>query len=119
MRSSERRADPLNRERIVDVAIELLDADGENALTLRVLAARFEAGHGTIQWHFANKSELLKAAAAAAIARATDEANPDAPPREAIHAISLEVFDTIDAHPWIGSQLARPRGSPRCCGFSS
>jgi AcrR family transcriptional regulator len=108
MRSSERRVDALTRERIVDVAIELLDADGENGLTFRALATRLETGHGAIQWHVANKNELLRAATAVAVARAADEADPDAPPREAIHAVALGVFDAMDAHPWIGGQLARP-----------
>src|ERR1700733_12526002 len=97
-RSPQRRGGGLTRERIVDVAIELLDADGENGLTFRALATRLETGHGAIQWHVANKSELLKAATAV----------PDAPPREAIHAVALGVFDAMDAHPWIGGQLARP-----------
>jgi AcrR family transcriptional regulator len=108
MRSSERRADALTRERIVDVAIELLDADSENGLTFRALATRLETGHGAIQWHVANKSELLKAATTVAVARTVADADPDAPPREAIHAVALGVFDAIDAHPWIGGQLARP-----------
>ena len=81
---------------------------GENGLTFRALAARLETGHGAIQWHVANKSELLKAATAVAVARAAGKADPDAPPREAIHAVALGVFDAMDAHPWIGAQLARP-----------
>jgi AcrR family transcriptional regulator len=81
---------------------------GENGLTFRALATRLETGHGAIQWHVANKSKLLKAATAVAVARAVEEADPDAPPREAIHAVALGVFDAMDAHPWIGGQLARP-----------
>src|ERR1700733_2161115 len=107
-RSPQRRGGGLTRERIVDGAIELLDADGENGLTFRALATRLETGHGAIQWHVANKSELLKAATAVAAPRAVAEAAPDAPPREAIHAVALGVFDAMAAHPWIGGQLARP-----------
>jgi len=107
-RSPERRVDALTRERILDVAIDLLDSGGESGLTFRALASRLETGHGAIQWHVANKSELLKAAVAVAVARAMDEPGPGAPPREAIHAVALGVFDAIDAHPWIGGQLARP-----------
>lgn len=108
MRGSERRVDALTRERIVEVAIELLDSQGENGLTFRALATRLETGHGAIQWHVENKSELLRAATAVAVARAVEESDPDAPPREAIHAAALGVFEAIDAHPWIGDQLARP-----------
>jgi AcrR family transcriptional regulator len=105
---AEQRAKVLTRERIVEVAIELLDAQGESGLTFRALAAKLETGHGAIQWHIANKSELLKAATAVAVSRAIDEPDPDTPPREAIHAIALGVFDAIDAHPWVGGQLASP-----------
>ncbi|PRY36848.1 TetR/AcrR family transcriptional regulator [Umezawaea tangerina] len=108
MAKTERRSDALTRERIVDVAIEVLDSDGENGLTFRALAARLETGHGAIQWHVANKGELLKAATAVAVAKAVGETAPDTPPREAIHTIALGVFDAIEAHPWVGGQLARP-----------
>jgi len=37
---TERRADALSKDRIVEAAIEILDADGESALTFRALAAR-------------------------------------------------------------------------------
>ncbi len=107
-RAPERGAGALTRERIIDAAIGLLDADGENGLTFRALASRLETGHGAIQWHVANKSELLKAATATAVARAMGKPGPGAPPRAAIHAIALGVFDAIDTHPWIGGQLARP-----------
>src|ERR1700733_16019176 len=109
-RSPQRRGGGLTRERIVDAAIDLLDSEGENGLTFRALATRLETGHGAIQWHAANKSELFKAATAVAVARAVAEADPDAPPREAIHAVALGVFDAMDAHPWIGGELCRPPG---------
>ena len=36
----------------------------------------------------------------------------DAEPREAIRAIALGVFDAIDAHPWVGTQLSREPWQP-------
>jgi len=36
---SERRSDALSKERIIEAAIEILDADGESGLTLRALTA--------------------------------------------------------------------------------
>jgi hypothetical protein len=50
----------------------------------------------------------LKAATAVAVARAVDDADAQAPPRQAIHAVALGVYEAIEAHPWIGGQLARP-----------
>ena len=107
MRGSERRADALTRERIVEAAIGLLDAEGEAGLTFRALAARLETGHGAIQWHVANKAELLKAATDDVIARAMTEVVRGAAPREAVRAIASGVFDAIDAHPWVGAELSR------------
>ena len=59
---AERRTDALSKERIVAAAIEILDTEGEAALTFRALAARLATGSGAIYWHVANKDELLAAA---------------------------------------------------------
>ncbi|WP_394840209.1 TetR family transcriptional regulator [Pendulispora rubella] len=106
-RGSERREDALSRERIVEAAIALLDAEGENGLTFRALATRLTTGPGALYWHIANKSELLVAATDAVVARATGEVLVSASPHDAIRKIAVGVFDTIDAHPWVGAQLSR------------
>ena len=104
---AERRADALSKERIVAAAIEILDADGESALTFRALAARLATGSGAIYHHVASKNELLTAATDDVIARVMTEVVGGAEPQEAIRAIALGVFDAIDAHPWVGTQLSR------------
>ena len=106
-RPTGRRADALSKQRIIEAATRILDADGENALTFRALAARLATGSGAIYWHVANKDELLADATDAIIARVTESAVSDAEPREAIRAIALGVFEAIDAHPWVGAQLSR------------
>ena len=53
----------LRRERVVDVAIALLDADGLDALTMRKLATRLGVQAGALYWHFAGKQALLDAMA--------------------------------------------------------
>jgi len=104
---SERRTDALSRERIVEAAIEILDADGEAALTFRALRTRLATGSGAIYWHVANKDELLAATTDDVIARVVTDVSAGAEPREAIRAIASGVFDAIDAHPWVGGQLSR------------
>jgi AcrR family transcriptional regulator len=104
---SERRADALSKQRIVAAAIEILDTEGENALTFRALAARLATGSGAIYWHVTNKNDLLAAATDDVFSRALTGAGGIAEPREAIRAIALGVFDAIDAHPWVGAQLPR------------
>ena len=103
---AKRRTDALSKERIVEAAIEILDADGESALTFRALAARLATGSGAIYWHVANKNDLLAATTNHVIAGVMTEVVSGAEPREAIRAIALGVFDAIDAHPWVGTQLS-------------
>jgi len=106
-RAAERRDDALSRERIVDAAIALLDEAGEAGLTFRALATRLATGSGAIYWHIASKSELLVATSDAVVARAMGDAIVFATPLEAIRGIAAGVFDTVDAHPWVGAQLSR------------
>jgi len=103
---TERRADALSKARIVEAAIEILNAEGESALTFRALAARLATGSGAIYWHVADKTELLAAATDAAIARVMTGAGFGAEPRQAIRAIALGLFDAIDDQPWVGAQLS-------------
>ncbi|SHG00707.1 transcriptional regulator, TetR family [Jatrophihabitans endophyticus] len=102
-----RRADALSRERIIAAAITILDTEGERALTFRTLAATLATGPGAIYWHVANKKELLAAATDALVAEATGAGPTRATPHERIRRVALGLFDTIDAHPWIGSQLSQ------------
>ena len=103
----ERRRSALSKERIVDAAIAILDADGEGALTFRALAARLATGSGAIYWHVVDKDDLLAAAADEVVAPVMIAVAGDAEPRAAIRAIALGVFDAIDVHPWVGTQLSR------------
>ena len=106
-RGPARREEGLSRERVIDAAIELLDAEGEDGLTFRALAARLATGPGAIYWHITNKNELLVAASDAVVARALASVSPNATPKKAIRSIAVNVFETFDAHPWIDAQMAR------------
>nr|WP_238436917.1 MULTISPECIES: TetR/AcrR family transcriptional regulator [unclassified Frankia] len=111
-RRTERRADALSKERIVEAATEILDTDGESALTFRALSTRLATGSGAIYWHVANKDDLLAATTDDVIARVMTDGVNDAQPREAIRAIALGIFDAIDAHPWVGAQFSRAPWPP-------
>ncbi len=92
---------------IVRAAIEILDAEGEDALTFRSLAERLSTGAGAIYHHVAGKDELLEAAAVELVASVIATTEPLAPSSANVRTLTLEVFDLIDAHPWLGSQFAR------------
>lgn len=61
--STPRRAprNTLSRERVIAAAMELADADGIAALTVRALATRLEVRPMSLYHHVANKDELLDA----------------------------------------------------------
>ena len=107
-RRPERRAEPLSRERIVEAAVELLDAAGEGGLTFRALTERLATGPGAIYWHVANKNELFEAAtdAVVAAALALEPTGSPGSPHEEIRAVALGLFDAIDEHPWLATQLS-------------
>jgi len=102
-----RRTDALSRERIVAAALEILDRNGEQALTVRALTSHLSTGRGAIYHHVSGMDDLLAAAADEVIRAATERAADDGDPYSAIRGLSLGIFDAIDAHPWVGSQLAR------------
>lgn len=101
----------LTRERIIDAAIALLDSDGTGGLTFRSLAAALATGSGAIYFHVANKDDLVNAACDVIVARALAATAAVAAPPERLRAIGLALFDAIDAHPWVGAELARAPGT--------
>lgn len=101
------RATRLSKERIVEAAIHILDTDGEGALTFRVLASHLRTGAGAIYWHVADKDGLLDAATDDIITTVMARIDNATEPREGIRDIAVGVFDAIDAHPWLGTQLSR------------
>lgn len=115
-RQSQRRRQVLSRERIVEAAVELLDAEGEAALTVRALAERLSTGSGAIYHHVGNMGELLQAATGTVVAGALPPLRTPADSRQtpgstgspegAIRAVALSLFDAAAEHPWLAAQLA-------------
>jgi AcrR family transcriptional regulator len=104
---AQRRTDALSKERIVDMAVRILDSEGESALTFRALTAGLATGFGAIYWHVADKEELLTAATDHVLTRVMTGVAENTDPREAIRAIALAIFDTVEMHPWVGAQISR------------
>jgi AcrR family transcriptional regulator len=107
-----RRNSSLSRELIVRAATEILDAEGESALTFRALTTHLRTGYGAIYHHVANKSDLLAAATDDVIARVVADLITVAEPLDVLRSVALGLFDAIDAHPWIGAQLTREPWRP-------
>lgn len=50
---------PVPKERIVATALKLVDEEGAEALSLRVLAQRMDSSTATLYRHFSNRAELI------------------------------------------------------------
>lgn len=97
----------LSREQIIGTAVELLDAGGEGALTVRALTERLATGSGAIYYHVGNRDELLDTATetVVTVALATRPAQPAATPEDEIRVVALALFDAIAEHPWLATRL--------------
>ena len=102
-----RRTEALSKARIIEAAIEILDSEGEDALTFRTLATHLATGSGAIYWHVADKNDLLAAATDHVIARVMTDAVKGSRPQDVIRMMALGMFDAIHAHPWVGGSLSR------------
>ncbi|WP_040854096.1 TetR/AcrR family transcriptional regulator [Nocardia niigatensis] len=99
----ERRDQPaLSREQIVSEALALLDTEGYDALSMRKLGSRLNAGATSLYTHVANKDEILELA--------IDEAFGDVRTPTAIEpenwradllGLGKDVRAAVLRHPWI------------------
>lgn len=103
----QRRNQALSRERIIATAIELLDAGGEGALTVRALTERLATGSGAIYYQVGTRDELLNAVTEAVVtaALAAGPGGDAATPGDEIRLVALALFDAIAAHPWLATRL--------------
>ena len=83
---------------------------GEGGLTFQALSKLLATGPGAIYWHVADKSDLVTAACDEIIARTMEAKPAGASPQETIRALALDLFDAIDAHPWVGAALMSAPG---------
>ncbi|WP_037899082.1 TetR/AcrR family transcriptional regulator [Streptomyces sp. NRRL S-350] len=100
----------LSREQIVTQALALLDSDGTEALSMRKLGARLNAGATSLYTHVANKDELLALVVDQVFAELplprTDAPQGDPKVwRAAIEECAEGVRAVILRHPWMVSVL--------------
>src|SRR5262245_60649763 len=93
--------DTLNREQIVEAAIELLDAEGLEGLNMRSLGTRLDSAATAVYWHVGNKDNLI----ALAGDKAWNEiALPDLTAtdwRTAAASMATDLYAMLTRHPWV------------------
>jgi AcrR family transcriptional regulator len=89
----------LTRERVVEAALELIDAEGADALTMRRLGQELGVEGMALYTHVENKDDLLNAVAQRVL---SELELPDPPPaawQERIHAMVMAWAGLQDRHP--------------------
>jgi len=92
-------ATPLTRERIVKVALEIVDRDGLKALSMRRLGSELGTDPMAVYYHIPNKEALLDGIVEAVMADIDISVDdPSAPAEERLLAAAREYRDTLLAH---------------------
>lgn len=90
----------LTRERIVEVAMRLIETDGAGRFTLRRLGDALSADPTAVYRHFRDKGELLRAVGDRAIAGVmVDIPGADAGWRGVVTEVCVRLRDALIAHP--------------------
>lgn len=101
------KASGLTRDQIVTAALEILDAEGLAALSMRKLGSRLDAGATSLYWYVTNKDELLELVLDE-VWGMLDSAEPgQAPWREVITTFAYSFRETLRAHPWAASLVGQ------------
>lgn len=104
----QRRDSPtLSREQIIGEAVALLDSEGFEALSMRRLGTRLNAGATSLYTHVANKEELLELVVDHVFGEIRLPAEYVADTwREDLMGIASSVRATMLSHPWISVVLS-------------
>ncbi|MEO3803108.1 TetR/AcrR family transcriptional regulator [Nonomuraea sp. B1E8] len=103
----QRREQPaLSREQIVSAALQLLDAEGIDALSMRKLGALLNAGATSMYTHVTNKNELIELVVDKVYGEVQVPSTGDAAGwRAAITGCARSMRSTLLRHSWIVSVL--------------
>ncbi|ESZ17887.1 TetR/AcrR family transcriptional regulator [Mesorhizobium sp. L48C026A00] len=106
---------PLSRERIVATAVELLDAQGVDGLTMRRLADRLGSGVMSLYWHVDNKEDVFDLALDSVLEyRGLPQTAQDWR-GEVVHVLE-DWRASMLRHPWSASLLPRRALGPNILG---
>lgn len=99
----------LTRDRILQAALELADAEGVEALKMRELAQTLGFEAMALYRHVAGKDEIVDGILDLVLAE-TEPAAPDADWADAIRRSAVSFHAALDRHPWAVQLLSSPAG---------
>lgn len=108
---------PLSLERIVATAVELLDTQGIDGLTMRRLADRLGSGVMSLYWHVDNKEDVFDLALNSVLEYRGSPAmvEPQGWREEVVHVLE-DWRASMLRHPWSASLLPRRALGPNILG---
>ena len=98
---------PLTRERILDAAIALADAEGVGGLTMRRLAGELGVEAMTIYYHVANKDAILDALVERVIAE-IQLPERGAEWRSGLRSLAISAYEVLGRHRWATAMMLGP-----------
>ncbi len=98
----------IDREAVLEAALRLLDAEGQEALTMRRLAGELGVSAMAPYRHVGSKDELLIVLVDRLAARLVYPPRPP-DPKGAMLALWSTIYDSLADHPWVVEVLARRR----------
>ena len=84
---------------ILVAALSLLDEDGEQALSMRALAARIKVTPMSLYHHVADRAALLVALSGKIYGGVLEDETDDESPQEALRALLLRYHEAVGRHP--------------------
>jgi TetR/AcrR family transcriptional regulator, tetracycline repressor protein len=88
----------IQRDVVLQQALEILDEEGVDGLTMRALATKLKIQAPSLYWHFANKQELLEALADALMEGVGRKTDFDADWQTVLKSIAREIRQALLAH---------------------
>ncbi|PXX64026.1 TetR family transcriptional regulator [Nocardia tenerifensis] len=97
----------LRLDHIVGAAVELLDAEGLDALSMRKIGAKLGAGATSLYWYVGNKDELLEWVLDEFWSMVEVPEPDQAPWREVLTVFAYNFRETLRAHPWAATLIGQ------------
>jgi AcrR family transcriptional regulator len=91
----------LDADAVIAAALQLLDANGLGAFTIRSLSAHLGVKGPTIYWHVGSKDKLLEAVAEHVVADTVEPAPPGTPWEDRLRRFFALVRQSLVAHPGV------------------
>ncbi len=98
-------SEKLSRESVVERAIDLIDAEGLEAVTVRHLAQELGVTPMALYWHFKNKDELLAGVTDHLLRQILADVTDEAEWHVQVRGIVERLVGVLDRHPALATLL--------------